>query len=128
MSHVIKEVASVLGIALKHAKTKHAKASKLLEQSHASFTQTLKAETGERRSLWHKHVSIAILNCNTPYHTSIIFVPCRFSRGGIPYNIVDLKLEIRQQQAPIRTSEIARNALDQKQMIHQDVGQNPMQA
>ena len=53
MSHVIKEVAGVLGITLKHATTKHAQKIGLLEQSQASIKQALKSETGERRSLWH---------------------------------------------------------------------------
>ena len=35
MSHVIKEVAGVLGITLKHATTKHARTIGLLERSHA---------------------------------------------------------------------------------------------
>ena len=49
MSHVIKEVAGVLGITLKHATTKHAQTIGLHEQSHASIKQALKIETGERR-------------------------------------------------------------------------------
>ena len=36
MSHVIKEVACILGITLKHATTKHTETVGLLEQSHAS--------------------------------------------------------------------------------------------
>ena len=54
MSHVIKEVAGVLGITLKHATIKHAQTMGLHEQSHASIKQALKIETGVRRSLWHK--------------------------------------------------------------------------
>ena len=42
MSQVIKEVAGVLGITLKHATTKHAQTIGLLEQSHASINQALK--------------------------------------------------------------------------------------
>ena len=42
MSHVIKEVAGVLGIALKHATTKHAQTIGLLERSHSSIKQALK--------------------------------------------------------------------------------------
>ena len=61
-SHVIKEVAGVLGISLKHATTKHAQTVGLLERSHASIKQSLKIETGEWRSLWHKYISIAVLN------------------------------------------------------------------
>ena len=37
MSHVIKEVAGVLGITLKHATTKHAQTIGLLERSHMSI-------------------------------------------------------------------------------------------
>ena len=51
LSHVIKEVAGVLGITLKHANTKRAQTIGLLEQSHASIKQALKIETGERISL-----------------------------------------------------------------------------
>ena len=53
-SHVIKAVAGVLGNTLKHAATKHTPTLGLLERSHVSFKQSLKIETGERRSLWQK--------------------------------------------------------------------------
>ena len=62
MSHVIKEVAGVLGITLKHANTRHAQTDGLLERYRASIKQTLKIETGEWRSLWHKYNNIAVLN------------------------------------------------------------------
>ena len=61
MSHVIKEVADVLGITPKHATTKHVQTVGLLQRSHASIKQALKIKTGERRSLWHKYVNITIL-------------------------------------------------------------------
>ena len=70
MSHVIKEVAGVLDITLKHATKKHAQKIGLLKGSHASIKQALKAETGERGPLWHKHVSIAVLIYNISYHAS----------------------------------------------------------
>ena len=54
MSHVIKEVAGILGITLKHATTKHAQTIGLLEQSCTSIKQAFKIETGEIRPLWHK--------------------------------------------------------------------------
>ena len=65
MSHVNKEVAGLLGISLKHATTKHAQTNELLQRSQASIKQALKIDTGERRSLWHKYVSMAVLNYNT---------------------------------------------------------------
>ena len=49
VSQVIKEVADILGITLKHATTKHAQTKGMLERSYASIKQTLKVETGEQR-------------------------------------------------------------------------------
>ena len=128
MSHVIKEVAGVLGITLKHATTKHAQTIGLLERSHASIKQALEIETGERRSLWHKYINIAVLNYNTSYHTSIGCEPSRVFHGRIPHNVLDLKLGIRPQQQPIPTSQFAQEFLEQTEMIHQDVRKNSMQA
>ena len=106
-SHVIKVVAGVLGITLKHATTKHAPTIGLLERSHASIKQALKIETGERRSLWQKYINIALLNYNTSYHTSIDCEPSRVFHSRIPLKVLDLKLGIRPQQQPIPTSQIA---------------------
>ena len=128
MSQVIKEVTGVLGITLKHATTMHAQTIGLLERSHMSIKQALKIETGERRSLWHKYINIAVLNYNTSYHTSIGCQPSRVFHGRIPYNVLDLKLGIRPQQQPIPTSQIAQEVLEQTEMINQDVRKNSMQA
>ena len=127
-SHVIKEVAGVLGITLKHATTKHAQTIGLLERSHASIKQAVKIETGERRSLWHKYVSIAVLNYNTSYHASIGCEPSRIFHGRIPYNIIDLKMDIRPQKFPSPDSENAQDVLEQTETIFQDVKRNAMQA
>ena len=126
-SHVIKEVAGVLGITLKHATTKHAQTIGLLERSHASIKQALKIETGERRSLWHKYVSIAVLNYNTSYHASIGREPSRVFHGRIPYNILDLKMGIRPQKIPSPDSQIAQDVLEQTETIFLDVRKNAMQ-
>ena len=91
MSHVIKEVAGVLGNTLKHATTKHARTIGLLEQSHASIKQALKIETGELRTLWHKYVSIAVPKYNTSYHASIGCELSRVVHGRIPSKSSDLK-------------------------------------
>ena len=98
--HVIKEVAGVLGITLKHATLKHAQTIGLLERSHASIKQSLKIETGERKTLWHKYISIAVLNYNTSYHSSIGCEPSRVFHGRIPYNILDSKMGFRPQKIP----------------------------
>ena len=128
MSHVIKEMAGVLGITLKHATTKHAQTLGLLERSHASIKQALKIEAGEWRSLWHKYINIAVLIYNTSYHTSIGCEPSRVFHGRIPYNVLHLKLGIRPPQQPIPNSQIAQEVLEQTEMIHHDVRKNTMQA
>ena len=128
MSHVSKEVAGVLGITLKHATTKNAHTIGLLERSYASVGQALKIEISEQISLWHKYFSIALLNYNTSYHTSIGSELSRVFHGRIPYKILDLKLGIRPQQAPILTSQLAQHVLDQTQMIYQYVCRNALPA
>ena len=127
-SHVIKEVAGVLGITLKHATTKHAQTIGLLERSPASIRQSLKIETGERRSLWHKYINIAVLNYNTSYHSSIGCEPSRVFHGRISYNILDLKMGIRSQKVSPPDSEIVQDVLDQTEMIFQDVRRIAMKA
>ena len=126
-SHVINEVAGVLGITLKHATTKHAQTIGLLERSHASIKQSLKIETGERRSLWHKYISIAVLNYNTSYHSIIGSEPSRMFHGRIPYNILDIKMGIRPQKTSSPDSESAQDVLEQTEAIFQDVRKNAMQ-
>ena len=128
MSNVIKEVAGVLGITIKHASTKPAQTFGLLERSLASIKQTLRTETGEWRSLWHKYFSIAVLNYNTSYHASIGCEPSRVFHGRIPYNIPDLKIGIRPQKIPSPGSQDAQDVLEQTEMIFQGVRKNAMQA
>ena len=127
-SHVIKEKAGFLGITLKHATTKHAQTIGLSERSNASIKQSLKIETGERRSLWHKYISIVVLNYNTSYHSSIGCEPSRVFHGRIPYNILDFKMGIRPQKISSLDSEIAQDVLEQTEMIFQDVRRIAIQA
>ena len=100
MSHVIKEVTGVHGITLKHATTKHAQTTGLLERSHASIKQALKIERGEQRSCWHKYLSFAGLNYNTSNHASIGCEPNRVFHERIPYNVLDIKIGIRPEKLP----------------------------
>ena len=128
MSHVIKEVAGVLGITLKHATTKPAQKLGLPERSHASIKQALKIKTGERRSLWHKYIKVSVLNYNTSYHTSIACEPSQVFHGISPYNVLYLGMGIRPQQQPIPFSQIAQEVNEQTEMVHQDIRKNIMQA
>ena len=114
MSHVTKEVAGVLGNTLKHAITKHAQTFGLLEQSHASIKQALKIETRERRSLWHKYVSIAVLNYKTSYHASISCETSRVFHGRIPYNILDSKRVFVHRIFPPQTHRLPKMCLNRR--------------
>ena len=69
-AQVTNEIASVLGIELKHATMKHAQTIRLLERTHASVKMHLKAATGEFRNNWHKNLPLEVLNHNTTYHAS----------------------------------------------------------
>ena len=128
VSHLIKEVAGVLGITLKHATTKQAQMNWVPECSETSIKQALETETGQRRSLRYNYVIIAVLNYNTFYHASIGCEPSRVFHGRIPYRVLDTKFGIHPQQAPIPSSQIAQDVLDQTEMIYQDARKNAMQA
>ena len=128
MSQVVKEVAEVLGNTQQHAATKHAQTFGMLERTHASFRKTLKIETGERRSMWHKYVNIAVLNYNTSYHTSIGCEPSRVFLGRVPYNVLDLDMGIRPQRIPTPNSQMAEDVVKQRELIFHDVRKDTMQA
>ena len=113
VSHVIKEVADVLGIILTHAKRMHAQKLGELERSHASIKQALKIETGEGRSLWLKHVNIAVLKNNRSHHAIIGSGQIRVFHGRIPYVLLGRKLGVWPQQAPIHNSQAAQVVLEQ---------------
>ena len=117
MSQVIKEVAEVLGITQQHATTKHAQTIGVLERTHVSLKKTLKMETGERRSMWHKFVNIAVLNYNTSYHTSIGCGPSRVFHGRVPYDVLDSKMGIGPQRILTPNSQSAEDVLKQTEMI-----------
>ena len=100
----------------------------MLEPSHASIKQTLKTETGKRRSLRHKYVSIAVVNYNTSYHASIGCESSREFHGCIPYIVLDLKKCICPKKTPPPNSQIVYDVLEQREMIFSVVRKNAKQA
>ena len=80
-SEVVAEITQILEIQISHASTKHAQTIGILERTHASIKTALKISTGERRSMWHKYVQIAVMNYNTTcqQHTGLRTV------HGIPW-------------------------------------------
>ena len=128
MCHVIKEADGVLEITLKHATTKHAKTIGMSDWSHASINQALNIETGERKSLWHKYVSITVFNYNTTHYASFGCEVSKVFHGRMYYNVLDLKMGIRPQEIPTLNSQNAQDVLEQTEMIFRDVHKNAMQA
>ena len=81
-----------------------------------------------RRSLWHKYVTIAVLNYNTSYHASIGCEPSRVFNGRFPYNIFEIEMGIHPQKIPSPDSQIGQEVLEQTETIFQDVRKKVMQA
>ena len=83
-SEVIRQLPQTLDIQISHASTKHAQTIGILERTHASLKTAPKISTGERRSMWHKNVQIAVMNYNTSYHENLGCEPTTVFHGRIP--------------------------------------------
>ena len=106
-SEIVAEITQILEIQISHASTKHAQTIGILERTHASIKTALKISTGERRSMWHKYVQIAVMNYNTTYHETLGCEPSTVFHGRIPYNVLDLKLGIKPKWKTTPHSDIA---------------------
>ena len=97
----------MLDIQTNHASTKDAQTIAKLEPTHASIKTALKISTGERRSMWHEYVKIAVMNYNTTYHEGLGCEPSTVFHGRIPYNVLDLNLGIKPKWKTTPNSDIA---------------------
>ena len=84
--------------------------------------------TGERRTMWHQFLPMAVLNYNTSYHTSLGCEPSRVFHGRVPYNVLDLKYGLKPQATAPTNHEIAERVLQQTQEILNQSQQALMQA
>ena len=128
VSQVIHEVAEIQSINSKHATTKHAQTIGVLERSHATIKTSLKMASGEYRKQWHKHLLIAILNCNTTYHFSIDCEPSRVFHGRVPHNIQDHKLGLRFNPNTAPSTDVAEEILRRTQILYDRTKKNVMQS
>ena len=127
-SEVVNQIAQTLDIRINHASTKHAQTIGILERTHASLKTSLKISTGERRSMWHKYVQIAVMNYNTSYHESLGCEPTTVFHGRIPYNILDIKLGLKPNWEKDSNEELTDQLQKQIAEIHQAAKVNLMQS
>ena len=100
----------------------------ILELTHASLKESLKIMKGERRTMWHQFLPMAVLNYNTSYHTSLGCEPSRVFHGRVPYNVLDLKYGLKPQHPTPVNSEIVEGVLRQTKEIVEQTQQSLMQA
>ena len=127
-SDVVNQIAQTLDIRISHASTKHAQTIGILERTHASLKTSLKISTGERRSMWHKYVQIAVMNYNTSYHESLGCEPTTVFHGRIPYNILDIKLGLKPERKKDANEDLTDELQKQIAEIHQSAKDNLMQS
>ena len=127
-SDVVNQIAQTLDIRISHASTKHAQTIGILERTHASLKTSLKISTGERRSMWHKYVQIAVMNYNTSYHESLGCEPTTVFHGRIPYNILDIKLGLKPEWKKEANEDLTDELQKQIAEIHQSTKDNLMQS
>ena len=125
---VVEEVAKILGITLKCATTKHPQTIGKLERTHASLKGNLKMASGEYRRQWHKYLSLAVLNYNTTYHSSLGCEPSRIFHGRVPYNILDHRLGLTPNPKIIPTTDFAEELQRRTQILIDKTKKNIMQS
>ena len=78
--------------------------------------------------MWHKDVSIAVLNCNTSYHENFGCELSRVFHGGIRYIVRDLKTGYLQRKVPKPYPENVQDVLERPEEFFKVVRKNAMQA
>ena len=127
-SDIVNQIAQTLDIRISHASTKQAQTIGILERTHASLKTSLKISTGERRSMWHKYVQIAVMNYNTSYHENLGCEATTVFHGRIPYNILDIKLGLKPEWKKDANEDPTDELQKQIAEIHQSAKYNLMQS
>ena len=103
LSHVIKEMAGVLGNT--NARQNKARANNWYAWTISRINQTKVGDWNRRAQIfWDKYLGITVLIYNTIYHASFGCEPRRVFLGRIPYNSLDLKLGTRPEEIPTLNS------------------------
>ena len=83
---LMKELATLLEINLKHAPLEHPQTIGVVARSHAMLNHILKCNTDEHWSDWHKYVPLATFIHNTSYHSAIGCSRLHFFTDESPLN------------------------------------------
>ena len=78
--------------------------------------------------MWHKYVQIAVMNYNTSYHENLGCEPTTVFHGRIPYNILDIKLELKPTWKKDNNEELTEQLQKQIVEIHRAAKDNLMQS
>ena len=113
---------------MKQATTKHAQTIGVQEGAHATIKISLKLALGEYRKQWHKCLSIAILNYNTTYHSSIDCESRRVFQGRVPHNILEHKLGLRFNPKIAPTIDFAEELLHRTKILYNKTMKNVTQS
>ena len=84
--------------------------------------------SGEYRRQWHKYLSLAVLNYNTTYHSSIGCEPSRIFHGRVPYNILDHRLGLNPNPQIFPTTDFAEELQTRTQILIDKTKKNIMQS
>ena len=89
--------------------------------------KSLKVEKSEQIILRHKFVDTSVLKYYRFYHASVGRKLNTVFHGRILYNVLEFEKGNRPQEASIRHSHVGQDAIEQVEMIFQDVCRNSMQ-
>ena len=127
-SMLVAEIAQILGIQIKFGTTKHPQTFGKLERAHACLKATLKMASRDYRRQWQKYLSLAVLNHNTTYSTTLDCEPSRIFHGRIPYNKLDHELGLNPNPKLLRTTDFAYQFKRRAQILIDSTKKNIMQS
>ena len=73
--------------------------------------------SGENRQQCHKHLPLAVLNCNTTYHTSFGGQPTHVFHGRKPHNVLYHKLGMSPNVKFLQTTDFAEELQRKTQIL-----------
>ena len=127
-SAMIRELADLLEIQLKHATVKHPQTVGVVERSHAALKKMLKIFQNATASNWHTFVDYACYSHNTSYHSSIRCAPTMLFHGHDPNTPLDLRYGPARNRRPVTHSKYLTEVSDRMAELHANAKENTIEA